>query len=68
MNVYALPEYRRQGIARNMECALIDEAAGRGVTEISLDATEAGRTLYRSLGFADSTECMVLDCTRMAPR
>ena len=64
MNVYTRNEYRRQGIAHRMVRLLIEESWKAGVTEISLDATESGRPLYESLGFTDSTECMVL--TRQA--
>ena len=60
MNVYTSKEYRRQGIAEKMVKMLIDITWQRGATEISLDATEAGRPLYEKLGFKDSTECMVL--------
>ena len=60
MNVYMRSEYRRQGIAREMVNMLIDETWKRGATEISLDATKMGRPLYESLGFTNSTECMVL--------
>ena len=61
MNVYTNDTYRRQGIAFQMVNMLIEEAKEKGVTEISLGATEAGRPLYRKLGFADSKECMVLN-------
>ncbi len=60
MNVYTRSEYRRRGIARQMVELLIDEAWKAGATEISLDATASGRPLYESMGFKDSTECMVL--------
>ena len=60
MNVYTKSDYRRQGIARKMVNMLIDETWKRGATEISLDATKMGRPLYESLGFTNSTECMVL--------
>lgn len=61
MNVYTVPAFRRRGVGKQMVSLLIDEARGRGITEISLDATEAGRPLYRALGFRDSGECMVLE-------
>lgn len=64
MNVYTDAERRRQGIAYRMVSMLIEEAWSRGVTEISLDATESGRPLYRKLGFRNSDECMVLEKDR----
>ncbi len=60
MNVYTKAGYRRNGISKKMVTMLIDEAKEKGVTEISLDATEMGRPLYESLGFAASNECMVM--------
>ena len=63
MNVYTDPAARRQGVAYKMVSLLIESAWNRGATEISLDATEAGRPLYRKLGFTDSGECMVLEKT-----
>lgn len=64
MNVYTDAVRRREGIAYRMVSMLIEEAWRRGVTEISLDATESGRPLYRKLGFRDSAECMVLEKDR----
>ncbi len=60
MNVYTMKEWQRRGIAKTMVSMLIDEAWKRGATEISLDATEEGRPLYRKLGFTESTEGMAL--------
>lgn len=61
MNVYTRNEYRRMGAARKMVEFLISEARARGVTHISLDATEMGRPLYEALGFHSSEESMGLD-------
>lgn len=61
MNVYTHPEYRRRGIALHMLHMLIQEAKGKGVTEISLDATELGKPLYKKCNFVESEECMVLN-------
>jgi ribosomal protein S18 acetylase RimI-like enzyme len=61
MNVWTDPSRRREGIAARMVSLLIGAAWKRGVTEISLDATEAGKPLYRKLGFHGSQEHMVLE-------
>lgn len=60
MNVYVREEFRRRGIAREMMKMLLDEAKSRGVSQITLDATESGRPLYQSLGFEGSEEFMEL--------
>ncbi len=60
MNVYTASSYRRQGLARRMVKMLIKEARERGCTEISLDATEEGRPLYKALGFVENSEGMCL--------
>lgn len=61
MNVHTDSSRRREGIAYQMVSMLIDSAWKRGVTEISLDATESGRPLYQKLGFAASQEGMTLE-------
>ncbi len=60
MNVYTNKRYRRQGIAYQMMNMLINDARDKGATELSLDATEKGRLLYKKCGFATSSEGMVL--------
>lgn len=64
MNVYVAEGYRRQGIGRQLMLALHAEAASRGVTEITLDATDAGRKLYEAIGYQASDECMYFDIGR----
>lgn len=61
MNVYTKAAYRRHGISQKMVEILIDEAKGKGVTEISLDATKMGRPLYETLGFVASSSGMVME-------
>lgn len=60
MNVYVRAEARRRGIGKKMVARLIEEARARDATEITLDATEEGRLLYESLGFAENKEAMSL--------
>ena len=64
MNVYTDRTWRRKGIAHHTVSMLIGRAWERGVTEISLDATEEGKKLYRNLGFTESGECMTLKPAR----
>lgn len=64
MNVYVAEGYRRQGVAKRLMLALHAEAASRGVTEITLDATDEGRKLYEAIGYQASEECMFFDIGR----
>lgn len=60
MNVYVRKDFRRCGFAKKMMEMLIAEAKARGVTEISLDATEKGKPLYEALGFEYNASGMAL--------
>lgn len=51
MNMYTKPEYRRKGIALKTLNLLIEDAKSRGITAISLEATDMGRSLYEKYGF-----------------
>lgn len=64
MNVYTAEGYRRQGIASRLIRELHDIARMRGVTEVTLDATDEGRPLYTALGYRHSDECMYFDMKR----
>ncbi len=61
MNVYVVPSHRRQGIASVMLGLLVDEAKNKGITEITLDSTVAGRELYLKNGFRPMEKRMSLD-------
>jgi GNAT superfamily N-acetyltransferase len=56
MNLVTVPGYRRQGIARRVMQAMLEWLAERNIHHVTLHATEAGRPLYRELGFVDSNE------------
>ena len=58
INMYTEPAYRRKGIGRHLLKLLVDDALSRGATYISLEATEAGKPLYRKCGFGRLTSEM----------
>lgn len=60
MNMYTVPAYRRKGIAYHTLDLLVREAKERGVTAISLEATDMGRPLYEKYGFAGMKDEMEL--------
>jgi len=60
MNMYTSPEYRRQGIAIKVLDLLVTEAKNRGITAISLEATDMGRPLYERYGFVKMNDEMEL--------
>ncbi len=59
-NVYTELEHRRQGLARQLIQALLEEAKLRGIKSVSLHATEAGKNLYSELGFETSNEMRLI--------
>lgn len=60
MNMYTKPDYRRMGIATKTLDLLIQDAKKRGITSISLEATDIGRKLYESYGFISMVSEMEL--------
>ena len=60
MNMYTNPEYRRKGIAIKTLDMLIKDAKNKGVTSISLEATDMGRPLYEKYGFIKMNDEMEL--------
>ena len=60
MNMYTDPEYRRKGIAMRTLDLLVQEAWGRGIRFIALEATSMGRPLYERYGFCRMEDEMYL--------
>jgi len=52
-NVYTYPQHRRKGIATMVMTALLHEAKMLNVASIDLLATDAGKPLYKKLGFQE---------------
>lgn len=60
MNMYTKPIYRRKGIAYKTLKLLVEDAKERGVTAISLEATDMGKPLYEKFGFVKMNNEMEL--------
>ena len=60
MNMYTVPEYRRQGIAFHTLDLLIKDAWEQGVSQIALEATDMGQPLYEKYGFVKMEDEMEL--------
>lgn len=56
MNMYVREGYRRRGIATRLLDLLVCDARSRGITCITLEATDMGRPLYEKYGFI-SMQC-----------
>jgi len=59
--IYVVPGHRRRGIAREVTLQAIEWCKQRGCVYIRLQASDAGRPLYESLGFRTFREMMKLD-------
>ena len=60
VNMYTNPKYRRMGIASKTLDMLVRDIKKRGVTAISLEATDMGRPLYEKYGFVKMNHEMEL--------
>ncbi len=60
MNMYTASEYRRQGIAFHTLDLLVKDIRKQGVSQITLEATEMGRSLYEKYGFVKMEDEMEL--------
>lgn len=58
--IYVVPGHRRRGIARELTLQAIEWCRQRGCVCIRLQASDAGRSLYESLGFKTFREMMKL--------
>jgi GNAT superfamily N-acetyltransferase len=56
LNVYTEPEFRRQGVARQVMQAILDWVKARGLRGVNLHASSEGHDLYEELGFAHTNE------------
>ena len=53
LNVYTKPQFRKRGIAGELIRLLLAESQNQGLDYVELKATDAGYSLYKSLGFED---------------
>lgn len=60
MNVYVDDAHRRQSVARLLVATLLDWCRTEGIQHVTLHASDKGRSLYESLGFAATNEMRLL--------
>jgi GNAT superfamily N-acetyltransferase len=56
LNVYVYPQFRRQGIARQLMQTMIAWCREQDFAAVYLHASKAGKPLYQELGFEPTTE------------
>ena len=59
LNVYTKPQYRKQGIARQLLKLVIDESKGMNLAYLELKSTKEGFNLYKELGFTEEQSSYV---------
>lgn len=60
MNVFTIPELRKNGVGRSIVRFLIDDAKSRGVDKIYLESSEKAKNMYYAIGFTDMVDYMKL--------
>jgi GNAT superfamily N-acetyltransferase len=56
LNVYTEPEFRKQGIARQIMLTILAWVKKQGLRSVNLHASKQGRHLYEKLGFEATNE------------
>ena len=56
LNVFVYPQFRRQGIARQLMQTMIDWCREQDLAAVYLHASQDGKPLYQKLGFEPTTE------------
>ena len=58
-NVFVEPDFRRQGLARQLVMRCLEETQTRNITHLNLSSTDMARGLYESFGFVAAKNRMV---------
>jgi len=56
LNVYTEPEFRNQGVARQIMMTILAWVKEQGLRAVNLHASKQGRKLYEKLGFEATNE------------
>ena len=56
INVYTEPDFRKQGLARQLMLLVIKYLKDEGIRSVVLHASDEGRHLYESMGFVPTNE------------
>jgi ribosomal protein S18 acetylase RimI-like enzyme len=66
LNIFTLPEYRKNGIASMLMSKLIEEGRARNLDRLELRATNDGEPVYRNIGFVEPHDLpMELDLRKL---
>lgn len=61
MNIYTIPQFRRNGIATTIMNEIINYLKEIGIKKIRLHASKGGRPVYEKLGFDSNNSEMILE-------
>lgn len=59
VNMFTEPEHRRRGLARRLMQTMLEWCRASGMKTLYLHASDEGRALYESLGFAATNEMRI---------
>ncbi len=60
LNVYTLPKFRKKGAASKIVSEIINFSKKSSIKKLWLNSSEAGKGIYKSLGFKENNDEMIL--------